>query len=328
MSYVPVGLDIKDRNILIIGGGYLALPVVKTLAQYEANLYIISDNIIDEIKKIAKDTERIKWKEEEVTEEFIFMGYDYLFIATHNFVLNNLFEDQAKKRNIPYERMDILSDSPLRLAQIAKKGPISVGILSSRINPGITSMIYQDIEKVLEQYPEEKLQILNDIRSELLRKNTPNIDEIIKKLFHEEVIRLSTYRDQLQEDPSTKLDPEDLLINTLDKKEPKDKGVDQMIGNVGQEKGLVFKENNFQVVKQVIPSQGRIDKHNHEGFIILFTVVEGHFLLTLENQDGSEKESHDLVPGKVLKFDGDNYISAIAQEDSQAFVTLIKKEKF
>ena len=39
----------------------------------------------------------------------------------------------------------------------------------------------------------------------------------------------------------------------------------------------------------------------------------------------NEKENHILVPGEILQFDGINFISAVAIEDSEFSVTLIKK---
>lgn len=84
--------------------------------------------------------------------------------------------------------------------------------------------------------------------------------------------------------------------------------------------GIVLKESNFTVVKKVGNSGDKIAKHNHPEANVTFTVVKGKVKAFI-----NETESYELIPGKILAFDGDNYINAEFLEDSEAFVTLIKK---
>lgn len=84
--------------------------------------------------------------------------------------------------------------------------------------------------------------------------------------------------------------------------------------------GIVAKEKNFFVVKKVLTAGSLIEKHNHSGKNILFTIVKGEILVYL-----NESEQHHLTPGTVLQFDGENFINAKALKDSQVFVTLINK---
>ncbi len=84
--------------------------------------------------------------------------------------------------------------------------------------------------------------------------------------------------------------------------------------------GVVVQGENFVVVKKEGVKGDNIPKHNHPEANILFTIVKGHIKVTL-----NDDEVIDLIPGKLLNFDGNNYISAELLEDSQAFVTLILK---
>ena len=61
MRYLPVSLDTRDKNILVLGGGYMAYSAIKTLAKTEATIYVIADIINDDIKKAtARSLENIK----------------------------------------------------------------------------------------------------------------------------------------------------------------------------------------------------------------------------------------------------------------------------
>lgn len=94
-----------------------------------------------------------------------------------------------------------------------------------------------------------------------------------------------------------------------------------MIGSEGNKAGLVFAREGYTVVKKEGPAGSKIERHSHPEAEVLFTVVKGHIVVRLK--DGTEE--HDLRPGTILNFDGSNTIEAELIEDSEAFVTLIKK---
>ena len=93
-----------------------------------------------------------------------------------------------------------------------------------------------------------------------------------------------------------------------------------MLGTVENKAGLLFKGNNFKVVKKVINSGEQIPSHNHENEEIIFSVLKGKMEMYL-----NDTEKHVLVPGDVLNFDGVNFIKGTALEDSEINVTLVKK---
>lgn len=194
MRYLPVSLDTRDKNILVLGGGYMAYSAIKTLAKTEATIYVIADIINDDIKKLADNYEegRFKLKEEELTENFVFMGYDYVIIATENFQINQAMEKRAIDRKMIYQRCDIISSSTIVLSKVLEHGSISVGVSNSKLNPVVTDKVYSEIEKLLDTYSLDKLNILNSIRSELIRKNTKDIDDIIEGLYKEDDKTLDT----------------------------------------------------------------------------------------------------------------------------------------
>ena len=82
----------------------------------------------------------------------------------------------------------------------------------------------------------------------------------------------------------------------------------------------MFKGNNFKVVKKVINLGEQIPSHNHENEEIIFSVLKGKMEMFLNGE-----EKHILVPGDILHFDGKNFISGNALEDSEINITLILK---
>ncbi len=84
--------------------------------------------------------------------------------------------------------------------------------------------------------------------------------------------------------------------------------------------GMAINEENFKLIKKVGMKGDVIEKHNHIGFDVLFTVVKGRVDVTI-----NDEERYNVVPGACVSFDGDNFLSAILLEDSEIFITLIKK---
>ena len=93
-----------------------------------------------------------------------------------------------------------------------------------------------------------------------------------------------------------------------------------MLGTVENKAGLLFKGNNFKVVKKVINLGEKIPSHNHENEEIIFSVLKGKMEMFLNGE-----EKHILVPGDILHFDGKNFISGNALEDSEINITLVLK---
>ncbi len=84
--------------------------------------------------------------------------------------------------------------------------------------------------------------------------------------------------------------------------------------------GVVEKKGNFTLVKKVVNAGDEIARHNHPEANVIFTVVKGRVEVHI-----NDDEVFNVVPGKAVSFDGDNYLSAKIIEDSEVFVTLILK---
>lgn len=92
-----------------------------------------------------------------------------------------------------------------------------------------------------------------------------------------------------------------------------------MIGKELKETGNVVMTKEIAVSHPKWEKGGVIPKHNHPGYSIFFTVVKGKMQVFM-----NEEEEHILEPGTVLNFNGENYISGKALEDSDVFIFLSK----
>ncbi|MDO4643572.1 MAG: cupin domain-containing protein [Cardiobacteriaceae bacterium] len=93
-----------------------------------------------------------------------------------------------------------------------------------------------------------------------------------------------------------------------------------MAGKILNETGKVFTNEHGTVVRKRLKAGENIKRHNHEGDDVIFCVTQGQIRVTL-----NDSEEHLLKDGDVIQFNGKNYISAEAVNDTKVVITLIKE---
>ncbi|MEI0592957.1 bifunctional precorrin-2 dehydrogenase/sirohydrochlorin ferrochelatase [Brachyspira pilosicoli] len=97
--FFPVFLDIKNKECLIIGAGNVALRKINKLLKYECkNITVISDKVLDDIKKLADD-KKIKIINNKFDVELL-EKYFLVIAATDDEKTNNEISDLCIKKNI------------------------------------------------------------------------------------------------------------------------------------------------------------------------------------------------------------------------------------
>jgi len=78
IRFLPVGLDVRGRNCLIVGGGNIGTRKALTLARAGAVATVISPSVTNELAKQI-EAGRIRWLEESFREEHL--GDAFLVVA-------------------------------------------------------------------------------------------------------------------------------------------------------------------------------------------------------------------------------------------------------
>ena len=179
MRYIPVSLDTKDKNVLVLGGGVLVLESIKKLLLTEVHaIYIIAPEILPEIAKLEEENpERIKTKIMDIDEGFRFFGYDMVIIGTYNLNLNNALENRALNSNLAYQRLDIKSESSFIIDDFYNVGDITLSVSRTSSLPEIEEEFSKDLKDLVSDYNEDKINLLKQIRTNLIRKNAKDIEK-------------------------------------------------------------------------------------------------------------------------------------------------------
>ena len=91
---VPIVLSLKDKNILIVGGGKVALRKIKLFLKEEANITVVAPEILDDIKKLDVKCVTKKYSPLLLNNKFL------VYAATNHEEINNKIIEDCNKRNI------------------------------------------------------------------------------------------------------------------------------------------------------------------------------------------------------------------------------------
>ena len=64
MAYFPLFVELKEKPVLVVGGGVVAARRIRTLAEFGCRITVVSPRITDELLKMTEQG-TILWKEEE-----------------------------------------------------------------------------------------------------------------------------------------------------------------------------------------------------------------------------------------------------------------------
>ncbi|MDO5301644.1 MAG: bifunctional precorrin-2 dehydrogenase/sirohydrochlorin ferrochelatase [Tissierellia bacterium] len=200
MRYLPLMWDTQGTQFLLVGGGRVAARKLTTLLKGESKFTVIAREFSPELDQLYRaHSERIRLIQQDIDEDFPFIGYDFVVLATDQEELQEGLFQRARRQNIPVLRCDHSQDSTFLLPRISSHGDLTLGLSTGGKNPTISKIIGGELEEKLREYSPEKLEILNDIRAALVRKQSPHVGAIIESLWQEEAITIEAYWEELIE---------------------------------------------------------------------------------------------------------------------------------
>ena len=183
MAYFPMFIDLNVENCLIVGGGSVALRKVQVLLDFGARIHLVAKTISEEIREIAKGTDRL-FLEERVFEPDEAQGYRLVVVATNDNDLNKRISEICNLRSIPVNVVDDKENCSFIFPSYLKSGDIVGAFSSGGKSPYLTQYLR---DKMRDSITPEIGQIndkLGEIR-EQLKETCPDENErkrMLKKI--------------------------------------------------------------------------------------------------------------------------------------------------
>ncbi|CNC65752.1 siroheme synthase CysG [Yersinia pseudotuberculosis] len=147
MDYLPLFADLKQRSVLIVGGGEVAARKIELLHRAGAQVRVVAQTLSSELEQQYQDG-RIHW----LAQDFLPEQLDNVFLviaATNDTVLNATVFAAADQRCI---LANVVDDQPLCsfiFPSIVDRSPLVVAISSSGQAPVLARILREKLEALL-----------------------------------------------------------------------------------------------------------------------------------------------------------------------------------
>jgi precorrin-2 dehydrogenase/sirohydrochlorin ferrochelatase len=180
MKYFPIYLDLKDRNILVVGAGHEAESKVLQLLQTGAQLKLISDtqpHYLTNFKKYKNFAfEQRKFSAADLQGAWLVIST----LEDRN--INEYIYSTATERNILCNVVDVTDLCSFIFPAIVTQGDVNIAISTSGKSPALAQNIKEKISDYIGPEYGFLAEILGRKRKELIKK-IPDKKER-SKLFH------------------------------------------------------------------------------------------------------------------------------------------------
>ncbi|MBP7088131.1 MAG: bifunctional precorrin-2 dehydrogenase/sirohydrochlorin ferrochelatase [Candidatus Omnitrophica bacterium] len=133
MDYFPVAIRLRNKKVIVVGGGKVAHRKVATLLDSKALIQIVTPKLSAELKNLA-DKGIISWVKKSVEEKDI-KGATLIISATDRKKINSKASRWAKKRGIPINVVDNSYLSDFISPALVKKDKALVAVYSDGRDP-------------------------------------------------------------------------------------------------------------------------------------------------------------------------------------------------
>jgi precorrin-2 dehydrogenase/sirohydrochlorin ferrochelatase len=147
MPYFPIYLNLKDKRVLIVGGGDIALRKLKKVLEFSTSIEVISKDFLEEFKKLA-DRYNLKL----IKREFKYSDLDrfnIVVVATNSIKLQKDIYIKTRDKNILVNSVDSTKYCDFIFPSYIKRGDLLISISTNGIAPTISKLLKEYIEKII-----------------------------------------------------------------------------------------------------------------------------------------------------------------------------------
>jgi precorrin-2 dehydrogenase/sirohydrochlorin ferrochelatase len=181
MSYYPIFVDLKDKKVVVVGGGNVAQRKIDTLLQCGADVYIISRELSPELQKRLEEG-KIKLLGRRFSKGYLQDAF-LIIASTDDSKLNRRVSSVARDMGILVNVVDLPADSNFIVPSVVKRGDLLIAISTSGKSPAMAKRIREGLSGQFGTEYKDFLLLMGRLRKEILSKCLSQEDN--SRIFHE-----------------------------------------------------------------------------------------------------------------------------------------------
>ncbi|TCK92471.1 precorrin-2 dehydrogenase/sirohydrochlorin ferrochelatase [Natranaerovirga hydrolytica] len=160
--YLPIMLEVENKNILIIGAGTVAYKKAQKIVEQKGNVKVVSPRFnpdFDELKNIK----RIK----DVYDKKYIKGHILVIAATDHPSINKKINEDCREENV---LCNVVTDthSDVIFPSHFNRGDLTMAVSTNGKSPALSKKIINDLKQHYDESYEERVQLLGEIRDIVL----------------------------------------------------------------------------------------------------------------------------------------------------------------
>jgi len=147
LAYVPLNIDLTNKQIKVIGGGKIAERRVKALLDSDATIHVISPDLTGNLYQLYLD-EKIIWYKKSFESKDL-DNAELIISATNQEEVNDVIKKSAPIHSL----INMVGDAQggnVIFPGTLKRGKLQISVTSTGASPKLVSNILNDLDK---QYP-------------------------------------------------------------------------------------------------------------------------------------------------------------------------------
>jgi uroporphyrin-III C-methyltransferase / precorrin-2 dehydrogenase / sirohydrochlorin ferrochelatase len=149
MDYLPIFIDLRDRPVVVIGGGAVAMRKVEQLLRAHACVSVVAP-VLDATLASWRDMGRIHWRPVPFSPAQL-DGAVLVVAATDELAVNTAVAAAARERRIWVNVVDDGANSQFIFPAIVDRSPLIVAVGTSGNSPTLARRVRTQIEALLPQ---------------------------------------------------------------------------------------------------------------------------------------------------------------------------------
>lgn len=182
MPHFPMFIDLKDRTVLILGGGKVAARKLEKLAPYGARAVVVAPEILPQIARQPGVTLR----QRRFRRMDLYPRPALVIAATNDREVNAAAARLCRRRNIPINVADEAQLCTFLFPAAVQRGSFSAGFCTGGASPTAAAWFREQLELQLPEQLEQILDWLEQQRGEVKKKKSDPAQraDILRRMFY------------------------------------------------------------------------------------------------------------------------------------------------
>ncbi len=183
MHFLPIFLNIENRNCLVVGGGDVAARKVDLLLKARARVQLAARKLNPEIQERV-DQGQIDYVGEEYYESLL-NDCVLVIAATDNESLNSDISEQARQRNLPVNVVDNPPLCTFIMPSVIDRYPVQIAISTGGASPVLARLLRARLETMIPSSFGRLATLMRNVRAKV-RAQIPDMRK--RRRFWEDVL--------------------------------------------------------------------------------------------------------------------------------------------